>query len=213
MEKFNPIPVIGLYSPYMQAGKSTLAEALIYARGFKRIKMADGLKAMLRALLAYQGLDDEGITRRIEGSSKGEASPWLSGHTPRYAMQTLGTQWARDCMGEDFWVEVASSKIHTSIAAGVPVVIDDIRFENEYYMVQMFSAGLMIKVTRPDVDPQANMPRWRKVLAKKPRSEGNLDKMQFDLSFVNDFSDSKAFTKNALDKIDSYLWDCGYKPR
>jgi hypothetical protein len=37
--------------------------------------------------------------------------------------------------------------------------------------------------------------------------------MQFDLSFVNDFSDSKAFTKNALDKIDSYLWDCGYKPR
>jgi hypothetical protein len=213
MEKFKPVPVIGLYSPYVQAGKSTLAEALIYERGFTRIKMADGLKAMLRALLAYQGLDDEGITRRIEGSSKGEASPWLSGHTPRYAMQTLGTQWARDCMGEDFWVEVASSKIHTSIAAGVPVVIDDIRFENEYYMVQMFSAGLMVKVTRPDVDPQANMPWWRKVFAKKPRSEGNLNKMGFDLTFVNEFSDAKAFTKNALDKIDSYLWDCGYKPR
>jgi hypothetical protein len=108
---------------------------------------------------------------------------------------------------------VASSKIHTSIAAGVPVIIDDIRFENEYHMVQMFSMGLMVKVTRPDVDPQANMPWWRKVFAKKPRSEGNLNKMQFDLTFVNDFSDSKAFTKNALDKIDSYLWDCGYKPR
>jgi hypothetical protein len=57
------------------------------------------------------------------------------------------------------------------------------------------------------------MPWWRKVFAKKPRSEGNLNKMQFDLSFVNEFSDAKAFTKNALDKIDSYLWDCGYKPR
>lgn len=213
MEKFKPIPVIGLYSPYMQAGKSTLAEALIYERGFTRIKMADGLKAMLRALLAYQGLDDEGITRRIEGSSKGEPSPWLSGHTPRYAMQTLGTQWARDCMGEDFWVEVASSKIYTSIEAGRPVVIDDIRFENEYHMVQMFSAGLMIKITRPEADPQTGMPWWRKLLVKKPRSEGNLNKMEFDLTFVNEFSDAKAFTKNALDKIDQYLWDHGLKSR
>ena len=213
MEKFKPVPVIGLYSPYMQAGKSTLAEALIYERGFTRIKMADGLKAMLRGLLAYQGLNDEGITRRIEGSAKGEASPWLSGHTPRYAMQTLGTQWARDCMGEDFWVEVASSKIHTSIASGIPVVIDDIRFENEYDMVQGFSMGLMVKITRPDADPQAHMPWWRKAITKKPRSEGNLNKKQFDLSFVNDFSDAKAFTKNAMDKIDQYLWDCGYKPR
>lgn len=213
MEKFKPVPVIGLYSPYMQAGKSTLAEALIYERGFTRIKMADGLKAMLRALLAYQGLNDEGITRRIEGSSKGEASPWLYGQTPRFAMQTLGTQWGRDCMGEDFWVEVASSKIYTLLTAGRPVVIDDIRFENEYHMVRMFDAGFMVKITRPEMDPQANATWWRKLFIKKPRSEGNLNKKNFDLSFVNDFSDSRAFTKNALDKIDQHLWDHGILPR
>ena len=213
MQKPKLVPIIGLYSPYMQAGKSTLAEALIYERGFTRIKMADGLKAMLRALLAYQGLRDEAIDLRIEGSLKAESSPWLYGQTPRFAMQALGTQWGRDCMGEDFWVEVASSKIYTLLTAGRPVVIDDIRFENEYHMVRMFDAGFMVKITRPEMDPQANMPWWRKAITKKPRSEGNLNKMQFDLSFVNDFSDAKAFTKNALDKIDQYLWDCGYKPR
>lgn len=213
MQKPDMIPVIGLYSPYMQAGKSTLAEALIYERGFTRVKMADALKTMLRALLAYQGLRDDAIEMRIEGVLKAESSPWLYGQTPRYAMQTLGTQWGRDCMGEDFWVEVASSKIYTLLAAGRPVVIDDIRFENEYYMVRMFEAGFMAKVTRPEMDPQSSMPWWRKPFTKKPRSEGNLNGKTFDLAFVNDFSDAKAFTKNALDKIDQYLWNHGIEPR
>ena len=116
-------------------------------------------------------------------------------------------------MGEDFWVEVASSKIYPLLAAGRPVIIDDIRFENEYHMVRMFSAGFMAKVTRPEMDPQTNTPWWRKMFTKKQRSEGNLDKKNFDLLFVNDFSDTKAFTNNALDKIDQYLWDHGIKPR
>lgn len=213
MQKPDMVPVIGLYSPYMQAGKSTLADALIYERGFTRVKMADALKTMLRALLAYQGLRNEAIDLRIEGFLKAESSPWLNGQTPRHAMQTLGTQWGRDCMGEDFWVEVASSKIYPLLAAGRPVIIDDIRFENEYHMVRMFSAGFMAKVTRPEMDPQTNTPWWRKMFTKKQRSEGNLDKKNFDLLFVNDFSDTKAFTNNALDKIDQYLWDHGIKPR
>ena len=213
MQKPDMVPVIGLYSPYMQAGKSTLAEALIYERGFTRVKMADALKTMLRALLAYQSLRDEDIEMWIEGALKAEPSPWLYGQTPRFAMQTLGTQWGRDCMGEDFWVEVASSKIYTLLAAGRPVVIDDIRFENEYHMVRMFEAGFMAKVTRPEVDPQANMAWWRKFFTKKPRSEGNLNRKTFDLAFVNDFPDTKTFTKNALDKIDQYLWNHGIKPR
>lgn len=213
MQKPDMVPVIGLYSPYMQAGKSTLAEALIYERGFTRVKMADALKTMLRALLAYQGLKDEAIDLRIEGALKAEPSPWLYGQTPRFAMQTLGTQWGRDCMGEDFWVEVASSKIYALLAAGRPIVIDDIRFENEYHMVRMFEAGFMAKVTRPEMDPQSSMPWWRKPFTKKPRSEGNLNGKTFDLAFVNDFSDAKEFTKNALDKIDQYLWNHGIKPR
>lgn len=212
MQELKKVPVIGLYSPYMQAGKSTLAEALIYEHGFTRVKMADGLKTMLRALLAYQGLSDEGITLRLEGILKADPSAWLYGRSPRYAMQTLGTEWGRECMGEDFWVEVASSKIYTLITAGRPVVIDDIRFENEYHMVRMFSAGCMIKVTRPSKDPETNTPRWRRFFVKKPKSEGNLNKKNFDLECVNDFSDTKAFTKNALDKIDQYFWDHGIKP-
>jgi hypothetical protein len=151
MHQPNPGTLVGLYSPYPGAGKSTVADMLVREHGFVRVKVADGLKAMLRSLLAYQNLPLCKIDEMIEGGLKHQVSAYLMSKTPRHTMQTLGTEWGRDCMGEDFWVEVADAKVRALVRDGKSVVIDDIRFENEYDYVRRY-AGIMAHIRRPSLE-------------------------------------------------------------
>lgn len=109
------------------SGKSTAAKELIRL-GWHNVKMAGPLKDMARAI----GLTDD----HIEGSLKETPCDMLAGKTPRYAMQTLGTEWGRNIMGKDFWVGIAERRVIEAIEWGRDVVIDDIRFQNEADMVR-----------------------------------------------------------------------------
>ncbi|ARK07444.1 hypothetical protein LAV_00044 [Sphingobium phage Lacusarx] len=112
------------------SGKDTAASVLLNG-GYENVKFAGALKGMIRFLLAYQGVDAEIIERMIEGDLKEEPSIYLAGRSPRYAMQTLGTEWGRDLMGEDFWVGVTMVR-----AADKKAVITDVRFPNEVEAVE-----------------------------------------------------------------------------
>lgn len=87
------------------------------------MKFAGPLKDMLRAI----GLSEA----QIEGELKEEPCAWLQGKTPRYAMQTLGCEWGRDCMGAGLWTELWVRRVQLILAAGGRVVVDDCRFPNE----------------------------------------------------------------------------------
>lgn len=115
------------------SGKDTAALALL-GRGFQNVKFAGALKDMLRCLLAYQGLDPQLIERMVEGDLKEKSSPFLGGQEPRFAMQTLGTEWGRDLMAEDLWVQTALQR-----ARGRDTVITDVRFPDE--MEAVVAAG------------------------------------------------------------------------
>jgi len=109
------------------SGKSTAAKELIRL-GWVNVKMAGPLKDMMR---------DIGLTYdHIEGALKEVPCDMLAGRTPRYAMQTIGTEWGRDIMGKDFWVGIAESRVRERLEWGLDVVIDDIRFQNEADMVR-----------------------------------------------------------------------------
>ena len=122
------------------SGKSTAAQVLIDA-GWVRIKFADPLKDMLRAI----GLDD----RHIEGHLKEVPCDLLVGQTPRWAMQTLGTAWGRQCIAQDFWVRLARRRIALAMAAGLNVVVDDVRFENEAQVIRELG-GMVLGLSRGD---------------------------------------------------------------
>jgi len=107
------------------SGKDTGATVLL-EKGYRNVKLADPLKIMLRSLLQYQGVDGETIERMIEGDLKEIPTPYLGGNTPRRAMQTLGTEWGRACMGEDFWASMV-----VPVAFKQDSVITDVRFPNE----------------------------------------------------------------------------------
>lgn len=124
-----------------QSGKSTCADYL-ERMGYRRIKFASPLKDMLRAL----GLDEE----HLEGELKEKPCDLLLGHTPRHAMQTLGTEWGRALIGQDLWRNIWSHRVMTALAQGINVVVDDLRHLNELEEVRNFPS-VSIKVVRPGV--------------------------------------------------------------
>ena len=105
------------------SGKSSVAEILLDA-GWARVKFAGPLKAMCRAM----GMTD----RMIEGDLKEKPVDWLGGKSPRYVMQTLGTEWGREFIDPDLWVRLARREIISQLERGRNVVVDDLRFENEH---------------------------------------------------------------------------------
>ncbi len=134
--------VVGLCGP-KTSGKSTVADVLVRERGYRRVSMAEPMKKMVSALMCYTtcnpwvGWQDEWLY----GDRKETPCKALCGQTPRHTLQTLGTEWGRECLGEDFWVRIAQERI---AALGGFVVIDDIRFENEAAL-----CDILVRVERP----------------------------------------------------------------
>ncbi|MEM9043527.1 MAG: deoxynucleotide monophosphate kinase [Pseudomonadota bacterium] len=132
------------------AGKSTAADALEHGLGFERVKFAGPLKAMLRAFYHECGVDDETIERKIEGDLKETPCELLGGKTPRFAMQTLGTEWGRDQISPTLWVDAWRSRVAEELLFGRPVVCDDCRFPNECEAIEVLG-GTIIEIVRPGV--------------------------------------------------------------
>ncbi len=106
-------------------GKSTASQALV-DMGFVDLKFADPLKNMMRALYQTCGEDPEIIERKIEGDLKEVPCEWLRGRTPRYAMQTLGTEW-REMISTDLWSEIFVKRVESG-EFGDKIVCSDFRF-------------------------------------------------------------------------------------
>jgi len=155
------------------SGKSTAAESLI-CNGFVRVKMAGALKAMLDTLMKYQGASPVALENYIEGDLKEHGCPYLAGRTPRHAMQTLGAEWGRDLIAQDFWVSVAKEAIVHNMNAGLSIVVDDVRYPNELEMIRSLG-GVTVWIARPGVYQS---------LAHS--SEKSISAADFTLTVVND---------------------------
>lgn len=125
-----------------RAGKDTAANALL-ALGYTRIRFADPLKHMVRALLGNAAFSMEEINDIIEGDQKQVPLDILCGKSGRFAMQTLGTEWGRDIIGKDLWVRIALAHA----AGSSRVVIPDVRFLDEAAAIKL-AGGAIVKITR-----------------------------------------------------------------
>lgn len=129
-----------------RSGKDSAARALA-AHGWRIVKFADGLKTMLRAYFAYVGLAPDDIEAMIEGSLKEQPTAYLSDRSPRWAMQSLGTEWGRDLIGPNFWVNAA---MINAARSAQPVAISDCRFPNEATAIKS-AGGIIIRIQREDL--------------------------------------------------------------
>lgn len=74
--------------------------------------------------------------------------PGLGYKTPRFAMQTLGTEWGRDMIDPDLWIRATMRRAACLRRVGTPVVITDVRFDSEAAAIRE-AGGEVIKITRP----------------------------------------------------------------
>ena len=127
--------IIGL-SGLKGSGKTTAANFLV-EDGFIKMSFAEPIKRML----ACVGLSSEDLY----GDRKQEPSYMLDGKTPRYAMQTLGTEWGRDLISPNIWVNIIKNGIKE--LGGNFIVIDDCRFPNEIAMI-LDMKGIIVYIDR-----------------------------------------------------------------
>ncbi|MFC2252523.1 deoxynucleotide monophosphate kinase [Labrys portucalensis] len=147
MSDATKIKVVG-FGGVAGSGKSTAAKGL-EAYGFRRAKFAGALKEMLRALLRYRGASPRTIERMLEGDLKETPSRFLNGATPRRAMQTLGTEWGRDLIDPNLWVDTESD--HWQKIAmregSLEIAYDDVRLPNEAASIHA-RGGIVIGIER-----------------------------------------------------------------
>ena len=159
-------PLIALYSPRAQSGKSTVADILAGTYGYRCVKFAGPLKDMVRGLLKSMELRDDTVERMVEGDLKESVVPGFRTVTPRHLMQTLGTDWGREAVDADLWTKVAMHKADVLRDMGLPVVIDDMRFPNEFKAVTE-AGGVTVKIIR-DESPVVGASRYEGLLDKHP---------------------------------------------
>jgi hypothetical protein len=140
------LPPVVAFTGLAGAGKSTATRYLVDRHGYTLVKFAGPLKDMMRAL----GMGND----EIEGDLKEVAIRELNGKTPRYAMQTLGTEWGRKCMGEDFWVGQWLRHVEEIFANDGRVVVDDCRFPNEAKAIRKLGGDIYKLVGRGGIPGQ-----------------------------------------------------------
>ena len=155
---------IALCSPVMRSGKSTVAAHLQQQHGFVLVKFAAGLKSMTRALLDSLGYKEHEIDRFVEGADREYILPEI-GVSTRRIMQTIGTEWGRNCIDENLWALIAQNRIKQLMVHGCSVVVDDMRFINELDAIHAIG-GVAYRIIRPDAPVSA---------AQAHASEGELD--------------------------------------
>lgn len=123
------------------AGKTAAAMHLVEEHNFRRIPFAGALKDMLRAL---------GLSEREINADKEKPCALLGGKTPRWAMQVLGTEWGRELIDQQIWVRAWKHAVD-SVPAGIGVVADDMRFQNEAIAVRCASPlSVVVRIARTE---------------------------------------------------------------
>lgn len=108
------------------AGKSTALKTITDCRECLTFSFASPIKQMIKTLCPDAD---------VHGKDKNTPLDALNGFSPRHAMQTLGTEWGRNCMGGDIWVKAAIEKVKAHDGTHLSV-FDDARFPNEVSFMQ-----------------------------------------------------------------------------
>lgn len=142
-----PTRLIGIHGR-AGSGKTTVAEMI---PGATVIQLADPIYAMLECCL---GVHEKWLRRP---AMKAREIPWI-GKSPRQLLQTLGTEWGRRMVCDDFWIKILGFRIMALQRSGASVIaVADVRFENEAEFLRSVG-GEIWHILRPGTDqPNAHV--------------------------------------------------------
>lgn len=138
-------------SGFAQSGKTTAANYIEQKYGFTRRHIAEPLRAMLAVLMRANNIPEDMIDRYLVGDLKdGVPIPELGGRTSRYLQVKLGTEFGREMVHPDLWVDTW----HRGIAPGEKAMNDSVRFANEEEAIDI-DDGITILIRRKGTGPGA----------------------------------------------------------
>jgi hypothetical protein len=161
--------IIGLCGP-QGAGKSRIAaEAvkILTERGYlaRVVSIAAPIRLALGSILMSGGMTSaEARHAMLDRDAKEQPLDLLNGKSPRYALQTLGTEWGRCLIAPDLWTDLTFANIAAAYDDHV-AIIDDVRFDSEVEAVRA-KGGKVVEISRigaaySDVHPTAMRPAFR----------------------------------------------------
>lgn len=165
------------------AGKDEAAKVL---DGFENLKMAGGLKEMLRAFLRYQKISEVSIEELVEGKWKENRTRLLGNKSPREFMQLLGTEFGRDLIHPHLWIGSTMEKVpHFE-----NVKFTDIRFANEHQAVKD-TGGATIRIERDTVQDENSMHASELEIMELPvdfviKNNGSIEELHSEMRLVVD---------------------------
>lgn len=135
--------LIGLAGPAL-VGKSTMAEMLCREYGFEEKAFADPLKESLMALtgLGRKYFYDQNFKHKHHQ---------LIGMSPRKLMQLFGTEFVRNTIRKDFWVERMRHELSGAVGSQV---ISDIRFNDEADLIRS-QGGIVVILKREGIEDES----------------------------------------------------------
>lgn len=156
-----------------RSGKTTVANMLV-DRGFVAINFTDPMVEMLCIIDPLVEFDDGDIysfSYATDHFGYDDCKDLSSNY--RELLQRTGTEWGREKMGEDFWVDQAVDLWRNRVYS-VDAVFPQIRYPNEAQAVKT-AGGVNLLVERPGVEP-----------VNSHSSEMSLDEIDWDYVIVND---------------------------
>ncbi|TXM68311.1 hypothetical protein [Methylobacterium sp. WL120] len=145
---------IGL-SGFAGSGKTAAALYIQEKYGFERRHIAEPLRAMLAVLMRANGISDEMIDRYLVGDLKDGVVIPEFGRTSREMQISIGTEWGREHVGPNLWVDTW----HRGIKPGDKVMNDSVRFPNEEAAIQG-DEGITLLIRRDGTGPAAFKWGW-----------------------------------------------------
>lgn len=126
--------IIGLTGK-ARSGKDTVAEHLAIAHSFNHYWFSKPMKDACRDIFGWSDDHLYGDLKEIKDENFGVS--------PRVALQTLGTEWGRNCIAKDLWIRRAKVEMQKC----ENIVISDCRFDNEAQCI-LDMGGYVIEVIR-----------------------------------------------------------------
>lgn len=176
------VTIVGL-SGKKRSGKDTFASTLIAERGFRRVSFADNVRQGALDLDPIIRFEEDEWHLSVASFEAGPRYERLSAIVDRIGweaakeirevrrtLQRFGSESIRK-LDPEFWVRAAMMQAH---ATPGPVVITDVRFENEAKAVTD-AGGVVVRITRPGLESADEHP-----------SETALDAYPWDLEVLND---------------------------
>lgn len=141
---------VAFWSSTPQQGKTTASRFLVDNYDYVKVSFADPLRSMIERLLHSAGLSKQEAAYFMDQGKEQNIEP--IGTSFRTLARTLGTEWGRNCIHQDLWVDIARLRL-TKFSR---VCVDDVRFPNELNMLKSMGI-ILVKIERSNLRADAHL--------------------------------------------------------